>query len=109
MLLPIASQKIFHVSPFIEVSGHYEFRFAYSEEKIGVWINHHDADGLLLTTSMIGTRHDLTSRALFFCFFRYPLVTIKVIGLIHYQALRLVLKGIRYRVKPAPPTMEITR
>ena len=105
----LTAGKSFHVSPFIEVSGHYEFRFAYSEEKIGVWINYHDQDGLQLTTSMVGKRQDLTSRALLLCFFRYPLVTLKVIGLIHYQAIRLALKGIRYRVKPAPPTLEVSR
>ena len=105
----VTAVKSFHVSPFIEVGGHYEFRFAYSDKKIGIWINHHDRDGLLLTTSMVGRRQDLTSRALLFCFFRYPLITFKVIAMIHYQALRLALKGIRYRVKPAPPTMEISR
>ena len=103
------SEKVFHVSPFIEVSGHYEFRFIYSDEKIGVWINHYDADGLLLTTSMVGKRRALTSAALLYCFFRYPLVTLKVIGLIHYQALRLFLKRVRYHVKPSPPTTEISR
>jgi len=104
-----SSRKIFHVSPFIEVQGHYEFRFAYGTEKIGVWINHHDDDGLLLTTSLVGKRRPLTSRALLSCFFRYPLVTFKVIGLIHYQALKLFLKGVRYHVKPIPPTVEISR
>lgn len=103
------STKVFHVSPFIEVTGHYEFRFAYGEEKIGVWINHHDAEGLLLTTSLVGKRKALTSRALLYCFFRYPLVTLKVIGLIHYQALRLFLKGVRYHIKPTPPVTEISR
>ena len=103
------SEKIFHVSPFITVAGHYEFRFAYGEEKLGVWINHHDAQGVLLTTSLVGKRRALTSRALLGCFFRYPLVTVKVIGLIHFQALKLFLKGVKYRVKPTPPITEISR
>lgn len=105
----LKSEKIFHVSPFIEVTGHYEFRFVYGEKTIGVWINHHDADGLLLTTSLVGKRQPLTSATLFYAFFRYPLVTLKVIGLIHYQAMKLLLKGVRYRVKPLPPTLEISR
>lgn len=104
-----SSDKVFHVSPFIKVDGHYEFRFVYGPEKVGVWIDHHDDDGLLLTTSLVGKRHALTSLALLRCFFRYPLVTFKVIGLIHYQALKLFLKGVRYHVKPTPPITAISR
>ena len=103
------SQKVFHVSPFIEVTGHYQFRFAYDAARIGVWINHHDEQGQLLTTSVVGKRSPLTSRALLACFFRYPLVTFKVIGLIHYQALRLFTKGVRYHNKPQRPSTEISR
>ncbi len=105
----LTSNKVFHVSPFIPIEGHYEFRFAYGEEKIGIWINHHDADGLLLTTAMTGKRQSLTDRALIYHFIRYPLVTLKVIGLIHFQAIKLLRKGIVYHRKPAPPTTEVTR
>lgn len=105
----LTSHKIFHVSPFIEVTGQYQFRFAYGEKSVGVWINHHDADGLLLTTSLVGKRTPLTSGSLLRCFFRYPLVTFKVIGLIHYQAVRLFAKGVRYHNKPQPPATEISR
>ena len=105
----LSSQKAMHVSPFIPVTGHYEFRIAYGADTIGVWINHHDADGLLLATSVTGTRRMLSTTSLLGCFFRYPLVTLKVIALIHYQALRLFMKGVRYIRKPAPPLTEISR
>lgn len=105
----LAARKQFHVSPFIEITGHYKFRFTLTEKRIGVWIDHYDAQGLLLATSVVGERRALTPRALLACFFRYPMVTLKVIGLIHYQALRLFFKGIRYHVKPQPPTVEISR
>lgn len=105
----LEARKMFHVSPFIEIMGHYKFRFALTEKRIGVWIDHYDAQDLLLATSVVGERRTLTSHALLYCFFRYPLVTLKVIGLIHYQALRLFSKGIRYHVKPQPPTVEISR
>ncbi len=104
----IESDKVFHVSPFLEVRGKYAFRFAYSEEKIAVWIDYYDNDEKVLATSMIGTRTKLDDWALIRCFFRYPLVTLKVIGLIHYHALLLVLKGIRFNNKPKPPEQEIT-
>ncbi len=105
----ITSQKMMHVSPFVEVSGEYKFRFAYREDKIGVWIDHHDAEGLLITTSLVGKRRNLTSVQLLHCFFTYPLITLKVITLIHYQALKLFVKGVRYRRRPEPPKTEISR
>ena len=104
----LTAQKVFHVSPFLDVTGHYEFRFAYRQENIGVWINYHDAEGLMLTTSLVGKRRRLSSASLLYFFFRTPLVTLKVIGLIHYQAIKLIRKGIAYRRKPAPPLSEIS-
>ncbi|MBY0406758.1 MAG: DUF1365 domain-containing protein [Rickettsiales bacterium] len=105
----LLSHKMMHVSPFADVAGEYRFRFAYREDKIGVWIDHHDEEGLLISTSLTGKRETLTAGKLFKCFFRYPLLTLKVIFLIHYQALKLWLKGVRYRVRPAPPPTEISR
>ena len=105
----LESKKVFHVSPFLEIKGHYRFRFAYSEEKIGAWIDYHDGENKTLITSLVGKRHPLTDGALLRCFFRYPLVTLKVIFLIHMHALKLVLKGIRYHNKPPLNTEEITR
>jgi DUF1365 family protein len=105
----LTAKKIFHVSPFMEVVGHYAFRFFYADKKVGVWIDYHDAAGKILSTSMVGKRRDASSTSLLYCFFRYPLVTLKVIGLIHYHALKLMAKGIRYHRKPNPPTTEISR
>jgi DUF1365 family protein len=105
----LTTRKQFHVSPFFEVTGEYRFRFAYGEEKLGVWIDH-DAHGQhVLSTALTGKRQPLTTANLLYCFARYPLVTLKVIMLIHYHALRLVMKGIRYRTKPNPPLQEVSR
>jgi uncharacterized protein len=105
----LEAKKIFHVSPFLAVTGTYQFRFDCPPAKIAIWINHHDADGLLLSTSLIGETQPLTSARLLACFFRYPLVTVKVVALIHYQAVKLFLKGMRHYHKPAPPASEISR
>jgi DUF1365 family protein len=103
------SDKIFHVSPFLEVKGHYRFRFAYGEERVGVWIDYFDGDTHILSTSLTGRRTVCDDKSLLKCFFQYPLVTIKVVVLIHFQALRLWLKSIRYHNKPVPPVQEITK
>jgi DUF1365 family protein len=105
----LQSQKVFHVSPFIKVTGHYVFRFAYHADKIGVWVDHHDGEGLLLQTSIAGRRVPLTGLNLLKAFFRYPMMTLKVITLIHYQALRLWMKGIRYISRPPAPEEEVSR
>ena len=105
----LESPKVFHVSPFIDVTGHYKFKFEIDDASLHVVIQHHDEEGMLLATSMHGTRVPLTSRQLLICCLRYPLVTLKVIGLIHFQALKLFLKGVRYRVKPNPPKLRVTR
>ncbi len=100
--------KQFHVSPFLKVRGEYHFRFAYSEEKIGAWIDHYDEGQKILMTSVVGKRYGLSDKQLLIYFVRYPLITIKVITLIHYHALCLVLKGIKYNNKPAAPLKDIS-
>lgn len=104
----MTADKVFHVSPFMDVAGTYRFRFSYGEDKVGVWIDHMDGEGVLLSTSLTGRRLPLTGGTLFRCFFLYPLVTLKVIGLIHFQALVLVLKGMRYYPRPAPPPGDVS-
>lgn len=104
----LRTDKVFHVSPFFNVRGEYHFRFSYGEGRIGVWIDYYDAGQKMLTTSLVGNRRELNDFSLLKVFFRYPLITFKVIGLIHYHALRLVMKGIKYNCKPTPPEKEIT-
>jgi DUF1365 family protein len=105
----LEARKIFHVSPFLAVAGTYRFRFACAGESVAIWINHHDTEGLLLSTSLIGKAQALNSARLLTCFFRYPLVTLKVVALIHYQAVKLFLKGMRHYRKPVPPLSDISR
>lgn len=105
----LTAQKVFHVSPFMDITGHYQFRFICNDRKIGAWVNHYDDEGLMLATSVTGKRVPLTTKSLLWCFFRYPMITLKVIGLIHFQALRLWTKGIKYRPRPLPPTTEVSR
>lgn len=105
----LESRKVFHVSPFLEIKGHYRFRFVYSETQIGAWIDYYADGQKTLITSLVGKRRELNDQNLLMCFFRYPLVTLKVIFLIHMHALKLVMKGIRYHNKPPLNTEDITR
>jgi DUF1365 family protein len=104
----LQSEKIFHVSPFMDVRGYYRFRFICRPDKVFACVNYFDEQGLMLTTSVGGNPAPLTTFAVFKNFFCYPLITLKVIGLIHWEAVRLLLKGVRYRPKPPPPLQKIT-
>ncbi len=105
----LTTSKDFHVSPFLPVEGSYRFRFAVREEKLGVWIDHYNAQGeLTLLTSLVGRMEPLTRRALWRAFIAVPLVTLKVIGLIHFEAIRLTLKKIRYINKPPQKEHRVT-
>lgn len=103
------ADKVFHVSPFMNVSGTYDFRFKLSDTEVGVWINYNDNGQRMLSTSLTGHRRPLTNSRLFLAFFQYPFVTIKVIAMIHWHAIRLILKGIRYNTKPQPPATMISQ
>ncbi len=105
----LTTSKDFHVSPFLPVEGSYQFRFAVRDRKLGVWIDHYNANGeLTLLTSLIGTMQPVTRRALWQAFWAIPLVTLKVIGLIHFEAIRLIAKKIRYINKPKQKEHRVT-
>ncbi|HVZ69375.1 MAG TPA: DUF1365 domain-containing protein [Rhizomicrobium sp.] len=104
----LTARKIFHVSPFIETKGDYCFRFSLGKDRLAIQIDLSDEDGLLLRTSISGGMRPLTSAALLRTLLANPLMPFKVIGLIHYQALKLLLKRIRHISKPKPPAISIS-
>ncbi|MCC6735804.1 MAG: DUF1365 family protein [Bauldia sp.] len=92
-----SAEKLFYVSPFLPVGGRYRFRIDPPEAEVGLVIGLDDADGPLLTASFRGARTELTDGALVRALFAYPLMTLKVIAGIHWEALRIWRKGIAYR------------
>lgn len=104
----LRTEKCFHVSPFLRVQGHYLFRFVYAQQRIGAWIDYYDDGKKILMTSVVGTRETLSDANLLRCFFRYPAITLKVVAMIHYHALKLVMKRIKYHNKPPAPLQDIT-
>jgi DUF1365 family protein len=97
----LEAEKLFHVSPFLPRNGHYKFRFALSKEGLGIWIDYYDVEqNKQLLTSLTGKFSPLDAKALNHVFWTHPLVTLKVIMLIHWQAIKLTSKGIRYISKP---------
>ena len=96
-------QKTFYVSPFMDMNMRYDFRVNGPGQRIGVGIRTSSSAMPVMNAVLTGARRDLTDRNLLNVFLSIPFVTLKVIAAIHWEALRLWLKGLRLRQRPAPP------
>ena len=94
--------KLFYVSPFIGMAMRYHFRVSPPADNVKLRILETDHNGPLLAATFNGRRRALTSPALLRSFFALPLVTLKIVAAIHWEALQLWLKGARLVPRPAP-------
>jgi DUF1365 family protein len=78
----------------------YHFRVTPPKDSVKLRILETDGEGPLLSATFVGYRRLLTTRELLRSFVSLPLVTLKVIGAIHWEALRLWLKGVRLVPRP---------
>ena len=107
----LRGEKHFHVSPFLERNGNYTFRFSYvaGGTQMGIWIDYYNTNGAKqLATSFIGNLKPMNKNVLQKMFWSHPLVTIKTIALIHWQAIKLFYKRIKYVNKPLQKDDTIT-
>jgi len=102
-------RKAFYVSPFMDMDLDYEFRVAAPADSITVTIRAGNATGPVLTAALAARPSSLTDRALAALLFTHPLLTLKVIAAIHYEAAWLLLKGIGLRTRPAPPALAVSQ
>lgn len=96
-------RKVFHVSPFCKVEGHYQFSFRDGEQARFAGIDYHDAEGLLMRTCISGKSLAYSHANLRRCLLRQPMLTLGVMARIHWQALRLWLRKVPFYRKPEPP------
>jgi uncharacterized protein len=87
--------KLFYVSPFIEMAMRYHFRVSPPGECVKLRILETDREGPLLAATFHGRRRALTTAALLRSLFSLPLVPFKIVAAIHWEALRLWVKGAR--------------
>lgn len=85
-------QKVFHVSPFIDMDIRYDWRFRLPGDTLSVHIIDYQKDAKLFDATLMLQRRSLDRQALTRVLLLYPAMTVKVITLIYWQALRLVLK-----------------
>lgn len=100
------TQKHFYVSPFIGLNIAFEFRLRVPGERLDIHIDDHDGEDRLLLTSLTGRRAPLTPARLAWYTLKYPMVTLKVISLIHVHALALWLKRVPWHRKRHDTAMQ---
>ncbi len=87
-------KKELFVSPFASSHGRYSFRVQIPDRDLLVAVLLRDQDGALLKTHFRATRKPLTALTLLGILVRYPLMTLKVIAGIHWEAIRLWFRGV---------------
>ncbi|WP_069301017.1 DUF1365 domain-containing protein [Neptunicoccus sediminis] len=103
----LKARKIFHVSPFQPVSGDYSFRFDVTDRHIGIVIDFRSKESGVIAT-FHGKRRPLSNRSILGMAVARPFGSLRVLGLIYWQALRLWWKGAGFRNRPDPPEQEVS-
>lgn len=100
--------KRLYVSPFMDMNLRYAFKVRPPGEKLAIGIDVSDEAGLLFIARHVADRTALTDAALLRAFFALPLLTLRVMGGIHWEALKLWLKGVHLRARPPPPEVPVS-
>lgn len=101
--------KRMHVSPFIALAGDYRFRFDMAAERFDYTVEQREDGRPLLVARHWATANAMDDATILRLWCRHPLLTLKVIGGIHWEALRLFLRGTPFHARPAPPQEEVTQ
>lgn len=93
-------RKDFHISPFMDMDLAYDWRFTQPGRRLGVHMESYERGRKLLDVTMSMQRREITGPALAGVLVRYPLMTVRVITAIYWQALRLRLKKVPFYSHP---------
>jgi hypothetical protein len=99
-------RKHFYVSPFSALELSFDFRLGIPGDNLDIRIDDRDGDQKVLISTLSGKRVALNSQNLFWFTIKYPLVTFKVIFLIHWHAFLLWFKGVPFHRKAANPEFQ---
>jgi DUF1365 family protein len=98
--------KNFYVSPFFDHDTQFDFNLPVPGEKMHIKIDNIQAGRKIFISTLTGKQEPLTDSNLLRYFFSIPLITIKVISLIHWNAMMLMLKKVPYRKKKDFPELQ---
>jgi DUF1365 family protein len=92
--------KRFHVSPFMPMDLRYDWCFGVPGEGLHVHMENHGEQGLLFDATLNLRRREIGSWSLAAALLRFPLSPLRITALIHWQALKLLLKRVPFHVHP---------
>lgn len=95
--------KAFHVSPFMPMQRQYDWRFSAPDAELRINMDVFDGERKNFDATLVLRRRDFTGANLARVLIRYPLMTLQVVAAIHWQALRLWLRGNPVHDHPTPP------
>jgi uncharacterized protein len=95
--------KLFHVSPFMDMPMRYRFRIRPPGPEVAIRILETDGEGPILSATFHGLHKPLTTTSALSAFLSVPFLTLKVVAGIHFEAMKLWFKGIRFFTRPEPP------
>ncbi len=102
------ARKLFYVSPFMDMDLTYSFNLLRPTKTVSLGIAAARGDTPVIRTLFVGRREALTDRAILRVLATHPLMTLKVVGAIHWEALRLWLKGLRVKPRPEAPAISVS-
>jgi DUF1365 family protein len=100
--------KQLYVSPFMDMDLRYDFIVQPPKKRLRLCITVSDAQQVILMATLTGRSAALDDEALLRAAITYPLLTLKVMAGIHWEALRLWLKGMRVRPRPSAPAEAVS-
>lgn len=98
--------KYFYVSPFIEHNTNFDFTLYVPDEKLNIKIDDYKNEKRFFISTLTGKRKPLSNRILTWYSLRFPLLTLRIIILIHWNAVLLWMKKIPFHKKSANPELQ---
>ncbi len=98
--------KNFYVSPFSGLNTEFEFKLRHPEARLGASVDEWENGERSLLSALNGRRESLSDRRLAWFLFKYPLLTLKVLFLIHWHALLLWFKRVPFHRKADRPELQ---
>ncbi len=101
-------RKVFYVSPFMDLDLTYAFRIVPPGESLSIGVDALNGADRVIATSFAGKRRPLTDGALLRAFLGHPFLAFAVVAAIHWEALKLWLKGVGLRARPPAPARAVS-